>query len=276
MCPPEIFRNLVRRRPGGLLKAAAGDERKGGGHHAWRARVCPFSVGMSRGGGVASSSSAHGRKSEQHRGVFSEDQFRAIGQELASSGGPPDGSWQLLSDAEGVCIYRLYDEKSGLYEYKIYSILADCSPELCADVYMDLNYRTKWDQYVKELCEKTQDGKTAIYWEVKFPFPLANRDYVFVRERQDMDLDGQKIYVVLAKSVNAVKFPEKPGIVRVKNYKQGVAFESDGKKGCKVFMSYFDDPGGKLPSWVVNWAAKTGVPNFLKDMQKACLSYHKR
>ncbi|ETE69815.1 Phosphatidylcholine transfer protein, partial [Ophiophagus hannah] len=138
--------------------------------------------------------------------------------------------------------------KSGLYEYKIYSILNDCSPELCAEVYMDLNYRTKWDQYVK-----TQ--------------------YVFVRERQDMELDGQKIYVILAKSVNTVKFSEKPGIVRVKNFRQGVAFASDGKKGCKVFMTYFDDPGGKLPSWVVNWAAKTGVPNFLKDMQKACYTY---
>ncbi|XP_058025407.1 phosphatidylcholine transfer protein isoform X2 [Ahaetulla prasina] len=141
---------------------------------------------------------------------------------------------------------------------------------------MDLNYRTKWDQYVKNVREKTQDGKTAIYWEVKFPFPLANRDYVFVRERQDMELDGQKIYVILAKSVNTVKFSEKPGIVRVKNFRQGVAFASDGKKGCKVFMTYFDDPGGKLPSWVVNWAAKTGVPNFLKDMQKACQSYRKR
>lgn len=33
--------------------------------------------------------------------------------------------------------------------------------------------------------------------------------------------------------MNTVKFSEKPGIVRVKNYKQGVAFVSDGKKGCK-------------------------------------------
>ncbi|XP_039204740.1 phosphatidylcholine transfer protein isoform X1 [Crotalus tigris] len=271
MCPPEIFSSLVRRRPGGLLKAAAKDE---GGENC----ACPLSVGMSRSsiGNAASSSAAHLRRPEQPRGVFSEDQFLAISRELVSPGGRPDASWQLLTNVQGLCIYRLFDEKSGLYEYKIYSILTDCSPELCAEVYMDLNYRTKWDQYVKNVREKTQDGKTAIYWEVKFPFPLANRDYVFVRERRDTELDGQKIYVILAKSVNTVKFSEKPGIVRAKNYKQGVAFASDGKKGCKVFMTYFDDPGGRLPSWVVNWAVKTGVPNFLKDMQKACHSYHKR
>ncbi|XP_061477748.1 phosphatidylcholine transfer protein isoform X3 [Rhineura floridana] len=141
---------------------------------------------------------------------------------------------------------------------------------------MDLTYRTKWDRYLRELCEKTHDGRTVIYWEVKFPFPMANRDYVFIRERQDMEVDGKKIYVILAKSVNTAKFPEKPGIVRVKNYKQSVAFQSDGKKGSKVFLSYFDDPGGKVPSWLVNWVTKTGVPNFLNDMEKACLSYRKR
>ncbi|XP_058025406.1 phosphatidylcholine transfer protein isoform X1 [Ahaetulla prasina] len=272
MCPPEIFSNLVRRLPGGLLKGAAKEELEEGERCA-----CPFSVGMSRSSvsNVASSSAAHVRRPEHSRPAFSEDQFLAVSKELVSPSARPD-TWQLLTNVQGLCIYRLYDEKSGLYEYKIYSKLTDCSPELCADVYMDLNYRTKWDQYVKNVREKTQDGKTAIYWEVKFPFPLANRDYVFVRERQDMELDGQKIYVILAKSVNTVKFSEKPGIVRVKNFRQGVAFASDGKKGCKVFMTYFDDPGGKLPSWVVNWAAKTGVPNFLKDMQKACQSYRKR
>lgn len=42
-----------------------------------------------------------------------------------------------------------------------------------------------------------------------------------------------------------------------------------------VFMYYFDNPGGQIPSWVVNWAAKNGVPNFLKDMVKACQNYRR-
>uniref|UniRef100_A0A8C6Z3Z8 Phosphatidylcholine transfer protein n=1 Tax=Nothoprocta perdicaria TaxID=30464 RepID=A0A8C6Z3Z8_NOTPE len=41
---------------------------------------------------------------------------------------------------------------------------------------MDLDFRKQWDQYVKELCEKTYDGEKIIYWEVKYPFPLSNRD----------------------------------------------------------------------------------------------------
>nr|XP_060616920.1 phosphatidylcholine transfer protein [Anolis sagrei ordinatus] len=235
---------------------------------------------MSRGGSAnpaaASTSASVRNRSEQPPRSFANEQFLSIGRELTRSSEGADPSWQLMAQSMGFNIYRHREEKSGLYEYKIYGTLENCPPDLCADVYMDLHYRIKWDEFLKELHEDTRDGRTVIHWEVKFPFPLTNRDYVFIHERQDMEVDGQKLYVILAKSASSPKFPEKNGIVRVKNYRQSVAFQSDGKKGSKVFMSYFDDPGGKLPSWLVNWATKTGVPNFLRSMQKACLTYRKR
>ncbi|XP_077690168.1 phosphatidylcholine transfer protein isoform X3 [Eretmochelys imbricata] len=167
-------------------------------------------------------------------------------------------------------------KQSGLYEYKIFGGLADCPPELLADVYMDLDYRKQWDQYVKELCEKIYDEKRIIYWEVKYPFPLSNRDYVYIRERRDMEVDGRKIWVMLAKSMSLPQCPEKPGIIRVNSYVQSLVLESDGKTGSKVYMYYFDNPGGMIPSWLINWAAKSGVPAFLKDLQKACFNYCKK
>ncbi|XP_068007793.1 phosphatidylcholine transfer protein isoform X4 [Melanerpes formicivorus] len=173
---------------------------------------------------------------------FSEQQFQAACRELDQPAPAAGGPWQLLVETMGVRIYRLYDEQSGLYEYKIFGGLADCPPELCVDVYMDLDFRKQWDQYVKELYEETYNGEKVIYWEVKFPFPLSNRD---------------------------------PGIIRVSSYKQSLVIESDGKAGSKVYMYYFDNPGGMIPSWLVNWAAKSGVPAFLKDIQKACHSYPK-
>ena len=43
----------------------------------------------------------------------------------------------------------VYLQNTGLYEYKVIGVLATCTPELCADVYMDLAYRKQWDSYVK-------------------------------------------------------------------------------------------------------------------------------
>ncbi|XP_071384725.1 phosphatidylcholine transfer protein [Centroberyx affinis] len=184
-----------------------------------------------------------------------------------------EGGWELFTETMGVKIYRLYDKETGLYEYKVIGVLTTCTPELCADVYMDLAYRKQWDGYVKELYEKDFDGNTAIYWEVKYPFPLSNRDYVYLRERRDLSVEDRKIWVVLAKSSPKTPCAEKSGVLRVKDYKQSIAMESDGAGGTKIFMNYFDNPGGMIPNWLVNWAAKSGVPGFLTDMQKACSNY---
>uniref|UniRef100_A0A8C5JWS9 Phosphatidylcholine transfer protein n=2 Tax=Jaculus jaculus TaxID=51337 RepID=A0A8C5JWS9_JACJA len=208
-------------------------------------------------------------------GGFAEEQFREACAELQQPA-LAGADWQRLVEASGITIYRLLDQPTGLYEYKVFGVLENCPPALLADVYMDLEYRKQWDQYVKELYEKDCDGQMVAYWEVKYPFPMCNRDYVYIRQRRDLDVEGRKIHVVLAKSISVPQFPEKSGVIRVKQYKQSLAIESDGKTGSKVFMCYFDNPGGQIPSWLINWAAKNGVPNFLKDTAKACQNYLKK
>ncbi|XP_035511525.1 phosphatidylcholine transfer protein isoform X3 [Morone saxatilis] len=91
----------------------------------------------------------------------------------------------------------------------------------------------------QELYEKDFNGQTAIYWEVKYPFPLSNRDYVYMRERRDLDVDGRKIWVILARSSPDTPCAEKSGVLRVKDYKQSVALESDGAGGTKERSSRF-------------------------------------
>nr|XP_060502454.1 phosphatidylcholine transfer protein isoform X2 [Panthera onca] len=226
-------------------------------------------------------------------GGFSEEQFREACAEIQQRA-PAGANWELLVETLGFSIYGLLDQalfkcftgidllnphvslNTGLYEYKVFGVLDDCPPALLADVYMDLDYRKQWDQYVKELYEKECNGETVVYWEVKYPFPMSNRDYIYIRQRQELDVEGRKIHVVLAQSTSVPQFAERPGVIRVNRYKQSLAIESDGKKGSKVFMYYFDNPGGQIPSWLINWVAKNGVPNFLKDMAKACQNYLKK
>lgn len=128
---------------------------------------------------------------------------------------------------------------------------------------------------------------------------------MYVRERRDLSVDGRQIWVILARSSTQTPCAEKSGVLRVKDYKQSVALESDGTCGTKgntftraftsasvalggdgnrfgcvkwfnfelisrinvcfvsVFMNYFDNPGGMIPTWLVNWAAKVGAPVLL-------------
>uniref|UniRef100_A0A8C8M5R3 Phosphatidylcholine transfer protein n=1 Tax=Oncorhynchus tshawytscha TaxID=74940 RepID=A0A8C8M5R3_ONCTS len=188
---------------------------------------------------------------------FTDEEFLEAWKELDEP--QLEGGWEFFTETMGVKIYRLYDKETGLYEYKVFGVLATCTPELCADVYMDLPYRKQWDGYVKELHEKDYDGHSAIYWEVKYPFPLSNRDVSLMRYQVIMFLSKIKIGLVQS------------GVQRVNDYKQTVAMESDGACGTKVFMNYFDNPGGNIPTWLVNLAAK--VSSDLTECLPSCLPY---
>ncbi|KAG2460506.1 PPCT protein, partial [Polypterus senegalus] len=82
---------------------------------------------------------------------FSDEQFQEAWRELDDP--RLEGGWELFTSSMGIQIYRLYDQDSGLYEYKIFGSLADYPPDVCAAVYMDLEYRKHWDGYVKALGE---------------------------------------------------------------------------------------------------------------------------
>ena len=47
-----------------------------------------------------------------------------------------------------VCSISIPFQESGLYEYKTFGVMADLDPEICAQVYVDWEYRKVWDTYV--------------------------------------------------------------------------------------------------------------------------------
>lgn len=202
--------------------------------------------------------------------LFSDSEFEDACKELEA---PQTDGWEFFVESHGVTIYRQYNEKSGLYEYKIYGTLDDVKPDVCAQVYMDIEYRRQWDTYVKELYEFTDGSRQLLYWNVNYPWPMSNRDYVYKRDLKVLEKNGNKIWVVLAQSATASKIPEKDGVIRVDDYIQSCALTTDGKMGSKAYMRYYDNPKGMIPTWLINWGAKTGVPQFLTMMQKACRTY---
>ncbi|KAF9930592.1 hypothetical protein FBU30_000295 [Linnemannia zychae] len=76
----------------------------------------------------------------------------------------------------------------------------------------------------------------------------------------------------VSESNKVFKLPPPNKSVRVEEYRQDVIMvPSEDGKGCYVWFGYFDDPKGHIPSSIVNWATKSGIPGFLKGIQDACL-----
>uniref|UniRef100_A0A5F5PI95 Phosphatidylcholine transfer protein n=1 Tax=Equus caballus TaxID=9796 RepID=A0A5F5PI95_HORSE len=263
-------------------------------------------------------------------GGFREEQFWEACAELKQPK-LAGANWELLMEAMGICVYRLWDQDTRVYKYKVFGTLKNCPPALLTDVYMDLDYRKQWDQHVEgrflghgkgghqkiqayilaikeqergfhfhisgshspsfgsqrlsmdhvlitcgQLYERECNGQTVVYWQVKCPMLKPNRDYVYVRERRDLDVEGRKVFVVLAQSISHSQFPERSGVVRVTQCEHRLAITSDGRNGSKVFMYYFDNLRVQIPTWLLKRALKNGVPEFLNNLEKACRNYPRR
>ncbi|XP_063687625.1 phosphatidylcholine transfer protein-like [Bolinopsis microptera] len=178
------------------------------------------------------------------------------------------------TDGYSLEIYRKYEEASGLYKYKSYGELKSIDTETVNAVYNDLEYRKKWDAYCADLHVISETSVLQnIYWRVAYPWPMSHRDYVFSRKSKIFEAteNSPKRWCIIGKGDPSSCHEEVKGVIRVKDYEQTLALQpSKNGLGTKVFLYYFDNPGGALPTWVVNWAAKTGVPQFMKTLQSAC------
>jgi len=81
---------------------------------------------------------------------------------------------------------------------------------------------------------------------------------------------------MLCQSRKVDTLPEKSKVIRVNDYKQFLIIQEDKDKRTRAFMHYYDNPGGSIPTWLINWAAKKGVPSFLSEMITACSKYASR
>lgn len=80
---------------------------------------------------------------------FGEEKFLEVAQEINNI--KLDGYeffTESVKESVECKIYRKYDTVSGLYEYKIMGSILDVLPNVCKEVYMDLEYRKKWDEHV--------------------------------------------------------------------------------------------------------------------------------
>lgn len=187
--------------------------------------------------------------------------------------------WEPLSECyihdHLVKIYRKLRPDSDLYD--IYSCgTLPMSPEELIDVNWDLKYRLKWDAYAKSIqllesfpASGIEVDQDLVIWEVAFPWPLANRDYVFYRHRE-RTADG--LLVLVSKGVpGSDGVAEVPGVVRVEQLRTYFVIRNAVEQpGCCEFaLLYFDDLKGHIPKSIVNWAVSKAVPLFLKSLVDA-------
>jgi len=204
--------------------------------------------------------------------LYTDDMFESM---MSQTNHKEVSDYEKFAETPRIQIYRKPKE-GGLYEYKMYAFLENYGPEQIATSFLDNDYRLYWDKYITEIIdvESHDIGPDVVYMNVDFPWPLGDRDYVYTREKRKLtDESGAEYVVIIMHSVKQNKIPEKNGRIRIYDYHQKMSLTNYKDHGTKVFIHYSDNPRGSIPKFLVNWAAKTGVPEFLDSLEEACRKY---
>ncbi|CAH8536222.1 unnamed protein product [Heterobilharzia americana] len=109
-----------------------------------------------------------------------------------------DDSWDLVFDRPSIRVWRrpvkvsMYNNEgncskpSNKYEYRVCGQFHDISASSFLEVQLNLDYRRNWDDKIVKLDYITPSDVhngdfSIIRWVVRFPFPLVNREYIYMR-----------------------------------------------------------------------------------------------
>ena len=173
--------------------------------------------------------------------------------------------WKLSTEKDGIKVYTSQVPDSKIKAIKVECDIKATSAELVA-LLMDVKTSPDWVYHVKSctLVKQVSPSELYYYSEVSLPWPAANRDFVaHLTVTQDPDT---KVVTIEGPAV-AGFVPLKKGIVRVNDSKGKWVITPSGADQVRVEYTIHVDPGGGLPSWMVNMFATEGPLHIFRNMK---------
>lgn len=183
------------------------------------------------------------------------------------TGGDGVGDWALVKTENGIQVYVRKVPGSSFHEFKGIAIV-NSKIEVVGEVLRDVPFYPQWlpDCTQATILEKTDKNNMVLYYAQKLPWPADNRDVVLSAKTL---LDYKKgIFTITMETAAGNKYPQKTGYTRMAEMKGLYLLEYIDREHTKVSYIVKADPGGSLPSSVVNASSKDIPYNTLLAMKK--------
>ena len=184
---------------------------------------------------------------------------------LGMNSASAQNDWKLSIEKDGIKVYT-----SMVPDSKVKAIKVECdlnaAPSQLVALVMDVTTAPDWVSHVKsaKLIKQVSPEELYYYTEVSLPWPAANRDFVahlIVSQNPDtkvVTIDGPAVPGFV---------PVKKGIVRIDHSFGKWIITPAGPSQLHVEYSIHVDPGGSLPSWLVNMFATDAPLQIFKSLK---------
>jgi hypothetical protein len=173
--------------------------------------------------------------------------------------------WKFKTEKDGIKIYTGQVAGSNVKAVKVQCELNATTPQLVA-MLMDVKTSTDWVYCLKSCVLLKENSPSDLYYyaEVSLPWPVANRDFVaHLTATEDPDT---KVVTINGPAVPGY-LPAKKGLVRIDNSSSTWLITPRGKDKVEVEYTMHVDPGGAVPSWLVNLFATEGPVKIFNSLR---------
>jgi hypothetical protein len=181
--------------------------------------------------------------------------------------------WVFKKEKDGIKIYSRHSDISRFNDLKIEVDLPG-TPAQLGDILFDVEKYPQWAYGTKTcvLVKKINNREIIYYSEIDVPWPASNRDF-YANFKLTYDSSGRSLNVI---SVGLKNYqPDKKDLVRIPLSRGlwNVSAISDKKIHLQYILQL--DPGGSVPTWVLNLFATKGPLETFENLKKKMESLNK-
>lgn len=181
----------------------------------------------------------------------------------------PSADWKLKKDKEGIAVYTRSVEASDVAEFKAVMSVEGTNLQQVLEVLTNVDgYKELFpDCSEARLLEREGRYNIVHYSRTKAPFPVDDRDGIY-QLRTTISANNTK--AVLALSVLPDRLPRTDGVVRIPAGSGKWEVEQIGRN-VKILYQFHADPGGSVPTWLVNSAIVDTPYNTMVNLRRMLL-----
>lgn len=174
-------------------------------------------------------------------------------------------NWKLEKDKEGIQVYTRAVDWSNTREFKGVSNFSSSLQQLVG-IMKDPSHYSYWMFNTSDckLVKTVNENDFYTYAVNEAPWPVSDRDNV---TRMQISYPSPNIAVIKMTAAPDM-VPEKDGVVRIKEMSGYWQFEDLGNGKILVTQQVHCNPGGNVPSWLVNSSIVDNPFNTIKGMRK--------
>ena len=173
-------------------------------------------------------------------------------------------NWKLTKDKDGIRVFQSEIKGSDYKSIKVECTLEGTYDKLTA-ILNDVTMHKNWVYSNKNssLIKRISPSEFYYYSETSLPWPMSNRDAII---HLKMTKDSLNRFIKVIATAEPNYLPEKSGKVRVPHSNIQWYVTMPTTKTIQIVYTFETNPGGSVPSWLVNSFADKGPYESFKKL----------